>query len=84
MHSKRIAEKIEILKNRFNEFYLNTHQRRKIEIEKAKAVEKEMEAMVATGGSVHLKAMASSAKRADEGHSNKDIDYDMIELDVRP
>ncbi len=83
MHSKRIAEKIEILKNRYNEFYLNVHPRRKLEHEKAKIQEKEIEAMLLTGSSLHLKTMVSSAKRIDETHSAKDIDYDLVEVDVR-
>lgn len=67
------------MKNRYNELYLNMHPRRKGE-----QAEATMMKATATASSLQLKAMVSSAQRIEEvAHSAKDIDYDIVEVDVR-
>jgi hypothetical protein len=36
LHTRRIQEKIDVIKNRYNQYYLNYHPRRREEIERAK------------------------------------------------
>lgn len=70
LHGKRVQEKIDILKNRFNEYYLAIHHRRKA-LEEAKRRPPTEEP-----------AALGSALRIPEKNLN-DIEYEDVEVDLR-
>ena len=83
LYTRRIQEKIDIIKNRYNQYYLSVHQRRREEQEKSRS------SVIDTSDNTipSLKALAStSAQRNFEDglDATKDIDYfDPLDVDIR-
>lgn len=89
VHGKLLQEKIDILKNRFNEFYLTVHKRRQQEIVKYQGRLSVGPGTISTvtAQAKQLKLLSSGVRlvEEDEGNHENDIDYEEggIDMDLR-
>ena len=80
-YNKMLAEKIDLLKNRFTDFYLAVHPRRKEDQQKLELIRN-----TSIRGDVlsrTLPTLGTSASRVVEESNQNDIDYLELDVDLR-